>query len=495
MTDSLGTTNYIYDQLSRMTSETRGFTGLGNYAISYQYNLNNDLTSITSPANPGSIAISYTRDVTGRLTAITRPNQTLASAISYRAFGAIEHMLYGDNSTMDVTFNSRLLPATSHVPGKISKTYSYYDDGSLRFSSDAIDHRFDRSYGFDHARRVKNAFSGAEARGEGTTSNRPYYQTYGYDAFGHLNQRTVKTWSTADFSVSWSFVNNRRLGINWQYDADGRRVHSDNYNAYDASGRNNYIEISGPTQPIGEMTFDGDGHQTGATDQKQEYAPGDRCGRRVLGDGVQTVGEDREQARGPVRRGDDAEPGDVPGHEHTEPEHENAHLADEDQDQDHCGRLEIDRRHATMAEQAGRQEAGQQECGDSDQGHFPAWSVHGVPSEVQAVCRGSTTLGSCRGQAVPPPRSNLQPCRGTGSAPATDNWTYRPRGFEREVSDESTGSAGRGVRRGARPRAIVGGGRAGRRGGRPGGAGHNAAMSQPPQFRSRDAAVAADLIG
>jgi hypothetical protein len=56
-------------------------------------------------------------------------------------------------------------------------------------------------------------------------------------------------------------VNNRRLGINWQYDADGRRIHSDNYNAYDAAGRNKYIEISGPTQPIGEMTFDGDGRQ------------------------------------------------------------------------------------------------------------------------------------------------------------------------------------------------------------------------------------------
>jgi YD repeat-containing protein len=261
MTDSLGTTSYSYDQLSHLTSETRGLTGVGNYTISYQYNRNNNLSSITSPANTGSITVNYTRDTVGRPTAITRPGQTLASAISYRASGDMKHMLYGDNSTMDVTYNSRLLPATYNIPGKIYKSYTYHDDGTLRFSSDAMDHRFDRSYGFDHVGRLKSAYSGAEARGEGTTSNRPYYQTYGYDAFDHLNQRTVKTWSTGDYSVSWSFVNNRRLGINWQYDADGRRVHADGYYSYDAAGRNNYMEVAGSSLPIAEITFDGDGRQ------------------------------------------------------------------------------------------------------------------------------------------------------------------------------------------------------------------------------------------
>ena len=48
---------------------------------------------------------------------------------------------------MNVTFNSRLQPATLSIPGKISKSYSYHDDGALRFSSDSVDHRFDRAMG------------------------------------------------------------------------------------------------------------------------------------------------------------------------------------------------------------------------------------------------------------------------------------------------------------------------------------------------------------
>jgi YD repeat-containing protein len=256
MTDALGSTSYNYDQLSRLTSETRGFTGIGNYTIGYQYNRANDLSSITGPSNT---TISYTRDSSSRLTSITRPGQTLASAISYRASGAMKHMLYGDNSTMDVTFNSRLQPATFTIPGKIFKTYSYHDDGALRFSSDTMDHRFDRSYGFDHAGRLKSALSGAEARGEGTTTNRPYNQTYGYDAFSHMSQRTVKTWSTGDSTMSVTYVNNRQLGINWQYDPDGRLLHGNDGYSYDAAGRNIYVETSSLSTVT--MSHDGDGQQ------------------------------------------------------------------------------------------------------------------------------------------------------------------------------------------------------------------------------------------
>jgi YD repeat-containing protein len=51
MTDGLGSVSYNYDQLSRLTSETRYFSALsssptgGNYGISYQYNLANEVTS------------------------------------------------------------------------------------------------------------------------------------------------------------------------------------------------------------------------------------------------------------------------------------------------------------------------------------------------------------------------------------------------------------------------------------------------------------------
>ena len=170
----------------------------------------------------------------------------------------MKHMLYGDNSMMNVTFNSRMQPATFTIPGKISKTYTYNDDGTLRFSSDSMDHRFDRFYSFDHVGRLKTALSGAEARGEGTTTNRPYHQTYGYNAFGQLTQRTVKTWWTGDNSMSVTYVNNREQGINFQYDADGRVLVGNGGHSYDAARRENFLDTGGGTVA---MSHDGDGRQ------------------------------------------------------------------------------------------------------------------------------------------------------------------------------------------------------------------------------------------
>ena len=55
MTDGLGSVSYGYDSLSRMTSETRTFNGVGSYSLGYLYNLANELTSITGPSQFGSV--------------------------------------------------------------------------------------------------------------------------------------------------------------------------------------------------------------------------------------------------------------------------------------------------------------------------------------------------------------------------------------------------------------------------------------------------------
>jgi hypothetical protein len=52
---------------------------------------------------------------------------------------------------------------------------------------------------------------------------------------------------------------NRQEGINWQHDADGRLVDGNDHYAYDAAGRNNYLETSALTTAT--MSFDGDDRQ------------------------------------------------------------------------------------------------------------------------------------------------------------------------------------------------------------------------------------------
>lgn len=74
-----------------------------------------------------------------------------------------------------------------------------------------------------------------------------------------MTQRTVKTWSTGDASISNTFVNNRQQGINWQYDAEGHVLHGNDGYVYDAAGRNSYVET--PSFTTATMSYDGDGRQ------------------------------------------------------------------------------------------------------------------------------------------------------------------------------------------------------------------------------------------
>jgi YD repeat-containing protein len=261
MTDGVGSTSYSYDELSRMTSESRTFTGLGTYAINYTYNLAGELSSITDPF---SSTISYSRDNAGRLTAVTGTSSggvtTYASNIQYRAWGAIKYLSSGDSKTLQASFDSRLQPSAFSVSGSISKTYDYSDDGKLSFSSDLLDHHFDRSYGFDQVGRLTEAFSGAEARGGSATTDRPYNEAFGYDAFDHLTGRTGKLWWTTNYTSSESYLNNRRVG--WQYDADGRiAVQNPNeVSTYDEAG----VATNIKTSSVSSATFgvDGTGQQS-----------------------------------------------------------------------------------------------------------------------------------------------------------------------------------------------------------------------------------------
>jgi len=98
MTDGLGSVSYGYDQLSRLTSETRTFTGLGSYALSYGYNLAGEVTSIT---NPWGVQVGYGYDNTGRPTSVSGSGyagvSSYVSSMSYRAFG-LKQMGYRHSS-------------------------------------------------------------------------------------------------------------------------------------------------------------------------------------------------------------------------------------------------------------------------------------------------------------------------------------------------------------------------------------------------------------
>jgi hypothetical protein len=142
----------------------------------------------------------------------------------------------------------------------MSKTYDYYSDGMLRYSGDLTDNRLDRGYAYDHVGRVKQALSGAEARGGPATNDRPYNQGYKYDEFNHITRRTGLHWSGAVPTVTGTYSNDRNT--NWQYDADGNLLVLNSpigpiQYAVDAAGRPTRIIASTDTT----VTYDGNGRK------------------------------------------------------------------------------------------------------------------------------------------------------------------------------------------------------------------------------------------
>jgi YD repeat-containing protein len=276
MSDATGSCTYAYDTLSRMTSETRSFTGLsGSYTLSYAYNLGGELTSITDPF---SVQVGYSYDGTGRLLSVNNSGATsfqsqYLSNISYRAWGALKDRDYGNGAHQHVDYNTRLLP-TAAALSNVSKTspytgtsatyswtYDYYDDGRVHHAYDADDNKWDRSYTYDHAARLSEADTNKRARGETPDDYwhpDPYHEIFTYDVWGHQ-----------DFvNVSATYTNNRRSG--WSYDADGNTTVDGSYNkTFDGAGQ--YTNATAlhmvgdgdqyPEQPEIEITqsYDGNG--------------------------------------------------------------------------------------------------------------------------------------------------------------------------------------------------------------------------------------------
>ncbi len=271
MTDGIGGASYAYDQLSRMTSETRSFIGLTNgYTLNYNYNPAGELTSFTDPA--GAV-VNYGYGPTGRLSGVTGSNfanlTTYASNAQYRAWGALKSLCYGNTKTLSIGYNNNLQATTYEVPGVLKKSYEYHTDGRLKFTQDQLgtNSKFDRLYEYDHMVRVVRALTGAEARGGAATDDRPYNETLVYDAMNHLTTLDRRNWDRDDGTDPHTVTNNRVQGFT--YDADGRMLIGDTgHYTYDAAGRVSWFGNNDPYHT--EQEFTGDGLRAKTTSRRYD---------------------------------------------------------------------------------------------------------------------------------------------------------------------------------------------------------------------------------
>jgi YD repeat-containing protein len=261
MTDGLGSTSYAYDQLSRMTSETRTFTGVGSYTLSYGYNLSGELTSFT---NLWNAQVTYGYDKAGRLTNVGGSGyagvSNYASSLTYRAFGGIKGMSYGNGRSLSVSYDNRMRPTTWNVANVLgyNYNYNYFNEhtGRVTYAQNIADGTLDRSYEYDLVGRLAYSHSGAEARahaysGQWGTMDGPYSQDYSYDVWGNITHR--HGWGgevqgggagqASDLTYSYD-THNRRTGFS--YDNAGNVTFDGGQTfTYDATGQQTNASCSG----------------------------------------------------------------------------------------------------------------------------------------------------------------------------------------------------------------------------------------------------------
>jgi RHS repeat-associated protein len=274
MTDGLGSVSYVYNTNSQMTSETRTFTGVGSYTLSYGYSLSGQLNSVT---NQWGAQVGYAYDKVGRTTNVTGSGYagvtSYVNSLSYRAFG-VKQIAYNDGRTLSITYDNRLRPTQWNIPSVLGCNYAYNyfgeNTGRVTYAQNLNDATLDRSFNYDQVGRLQSSYTGSSARahvgiGGSWLSDGPYAaQGYVYDVWGNNVSRTG--WGGANPQYSAAFTNNKMNGFT--YDATG--------NLTDAGG--------GWT-----FTYDVTGQQTfSAVGNLQNWYDGDRLRGRKSESGANT---------------------------------------------------------------------------------------------------------------------------------------------------------------------------------------------------------------
>jgi RHS repeat-associated protein len=225
------------------------------YQLSYGYDLLGNLTSAT---NGAGVTFSYSYNTAPNLTGVTSNlvdtthPATLLSNVHYGRFGATGDML---GNGLNETFGYNNLGAFQSYTTAPTTPYSFAlslaPDGNITSATDSVNGNW--TYSYDQFNRLVGSSQNSNA------------QTYVYDRYGNRLQQGTSTYVfdnnnhisgsgvtydalgnvTNDGFHTYAYDAESRLAkvdgsatLVYQYDAEGRRVHTPNYESvYDLNGR------------------------------------------------------------------------------------------------------------------------------------------------------------------------------------------------------------------------------------------------------------------
>ena len=282
--DQAGTASYGYDILGRLTTETRTLIGASNAAISknlsYEYNLDGSLYKLHYPS--GNV-VTYTPDSAGRtLSAIDSGNNiNYVTGATYGPDSTLTGFVSGNSSTFagitnSFAYNKRLQPLTMSATAPSQTVYAIgYDfhagNGRVGTGTDNgnvfgiinykdTTHGRDQTFTYDALNRLISAQNaGTDCTAKVLQNKTEYWgNSYGYDAWGNLLQKTITKCGAENLSVTADAHNwLHASGTDYQYDAAGNMPYDATASlSYTFDQENRLTGAAGYT-----YTYDGDGNR------------------------------------------------------------------------------------------------------------------------------------------------------------------------------------------------------------------------------------------
>jgi RHS repeat-associated protein len=267
--DAPGTGDYVaytYDQWNRLVTETRHIS-LESYAVSYEYDVGNNVTEITYP---DSMEIVYEYDDLNRMREIKRyvdgqNDEILFSNPQYDAESLLTQFEYGNGLYAFYTFDSRDRPLTIDVKDGstpyLDLDYTYDNNSNITQISD----QYRTTSGFlSLAQTREYVYDGLDRLIEEKKMGIPVH-TYSYDKAGN---RTGKDSLTYTVNVV-NEVTALSDGTSFTYDDNGNRIQKtkddDTWDyTYDYANRLTKVEKNQVT--IGDYVYDGNGKRLQKTE-------------------------------------------------------------------------------------------------------------------------------------------------------------------------------------------------------------------------------------
>ncbi len=232
ITDTAGTTDYLYDARGNLLAETRLQDSVA-YVTQYAYDDADNPTRITYPSGR---VVTYRRDAAGRIVEVATDGQTsmLASDIQYLPFGPMSALTFGNGLTMNRTFDAdyRLIAQST---GNIQQLVLGVDPaGNITDITDSINTTRSQSFSYDALNRLVSATGIYGPRG------------YAYDALGN---RIALTRDNVTDTYSIDPASNRLLAIagavtkTFRYDEVGNTL-TDGTTSYGYDQANRLTEVS-----------------------------------------------------------------------------------------------------------------------------------------------------------------------------------------------------------------------------------------------------------